>query len=129
MTTGVLILLGAAGLGAVAAISGGLLDLLALARIRKRGVRAVAVCDSHVWGSGKTFHLGFTDAGGARHSIWTAEPCVEGQEYDVLYDPSRPSSCALAPVRLWDPSRPRQVGMLLGSAGVVVLTLIAATMN
>ncbi|MFJ1589910.1 hypothetical protein ACIOD0_06600 [Kitasatospora albolonga] len=129
MTAGVLILLGAVGLGAVAAISGGLLDLLALARIRKRGVRAVAVCRGHVWGSGKTSHLQFTDAGGARHSVWTTDPCVEGQEYEVLYNPPRPSSCALAPVRLWDLSRPRQVGMLLGSAGVVVLTVIVTTMR
>ncbi|MFE7478791.1 hypothetical protein [Streptomyces sp. NPDC057552] len=129
MTAGVLILLGAIVLGAVAAIGGGLLELLALARIRKKGVRAVAVCRGHVWGPGKTFHLQFTDTGGARHSIWTTNPCVEGHEYEVLYNASRPSSWALAPVRLWDPSRPRQVGMLLGSAGVVVLAAIVLVME
>ncbi|MFE2295140.1 DUF3592 domain-containing protein [Streptomyces sp. NPDC059452] len=130
MLIGVLVLLAVAGSLALAGIASGALELLVLARLRRGGAEADAVCTGHTWGtSRKIYRLEFTDSRGGVHRTWTPRYCEAGRTYPVLYDPSRPERSALVPLRVWDPARPRQVMMLLGFAGLVVLGAIVLVME
>ncbi|WP_145499648.1 DUF3592 domain-containing protein [Streptomyces sp. CFMR 7] len=130
MLMGVLVLLLFAGFLALAAIVTGVLELVSFARIKRSGAEASAVCQGHIWGSvGKSYRLEFTDSRGGVNTIWTSRYCEAGRTYTVLYDTARPKRSVLAPVNVWDPTRPRQVVMIAGCAGLVVLTLIALVMQ
>lgn len=130
MLIGVLVLLLLAGSIALSAIVTGVLELVAFARIKRRGVEARAVCRGHIWGTvGKSYRLEFTDSQGGTNTIWTPRYCEAGREYTVLYDASSPKWSTLAPVEVWDLTRPRQVMLIGGCVGLVVITMIALRME
>ncbi|MEU0102259.1 DUF3592 domain-containing protein [Streptomyces sp. NPDC006267] len=130
MLIGVLFLLVFAGLLTLAAIVTGVLELLAFARIKRNGVETSALCKGHIWGTvGKRYRLEFTDSQGASNTIWTPRYCEVGRTYPVFYDPSSPKWSTLAPVEVWDLSRPRQVVMIGGCVGLVVVTMITLVMR
>lgn len=74
------------------------------------------------------YRLEFTDSRGGINRVWTPRYCEVGRTYTVLYDPAGPKWWTLAPVEVWDPTRPRQVVMFGGCAGLVVVTMITLVM-
>ncbi|XUZ28891.1 hypothetical protein ACQVDT_30135 [Streptomyces sp. RMIT01] len=130
MLIGVLLLVVFVGLLALAAIATGVLELVAFVRMKRQGVEARALCKGHIWSTaGKSYRLEFTDSQGAINTIWTSRYCEVGRTYTVLYDPYRPKWSTLAPVEVWDLTRPRQVVMVGGCVGLVVVTTIALVMR